>query len=318
MNAAGLEQKKGYAIAKSPWQRIADEAGMRIASHVGSVLARTLPRPAGTKFGGLMYHRVSEVIAGVTAPTMNVSPQRLTTQLLGLKRSGIQFWPLAKVLEYRAASKTLPQDVSVVTFDDGFSNFYHHAWPILRELDIPATLFVATSFLDSKEPFPFDHWAIENQQKLPELAYVPLSMEQCREMYDQGLSIGAHSHTHLDFRGRAEDFKLDLQQSIEIIRTEFPSQKMLFAFPFGTPSMGFAAPDLVAAARACGADCGLTTGSQLNSLDSDPFTWGRFNAFPWDTEGTLLAKLRGWYSWAPRLMSKIRRHGKKNVSLTGE
>ncbi len=43
-----------------------------------------------------------------------------------------------------------------VTFDDGFETVYRHAWPVLQELRIPATVFLNTAYLDSPEPFPFD------------------------------------------------------------------------------------------------------------------------------------------------------------------
>jgi hypothetical protein len=62
---------------------------------------------------------------------------------------------------------------------------------------------------------------------------------------------------------------------------------------------------LVAAARQTGVLCALTTESVLVDPDSDPFQWGRFNAFPWDTSATLAAKVEGWYSWAPKLRQRI-------------
>ena len=40
---------------------------------------------------------------------------------------------------------------------------------------------------------------------------------------------------------------------------------------------------LAAVAREVGAACGLTTESVLVDIRSDPFHWGRFNVFPWDT-----------------------------------
>ena len=46
-----------------------------------------------------------------------------------------------------------------ITFDDGFENNYVNAWPVLKELNLPATIFVATKYLDSDVPFPFDDWS---------------------------------------------------------------------------------------------------------------------------------------------------------------
>jgi peptidoglycan/xylan/chitin deacetylase (PgdA/CDA1 family) len=37
----------------------------------------------------------------------------------------------------------------LVTFDDGYRDYYDNAYPVLKELDIPAVVFVATSFMDN-------------------------------------------------------------------------------------------------------------------------------------------------------------------------
>lgn len=50
----------------------------------------------------------------------------------------------------------LPPRPVVITFDDGFEDNYTHAYPILRELGIPATVFVSTGLISSTETFWFD------------------------------------------------------------------------------------------------------------------------------------------------------------------
>ncbi|MDO8860428.1 polysaccharide deacetylase family protein [Haliea sp. E1-2-M8] len=57
----------------------------------------------------------------------------------------------------------------VLTFDDGFDDFYSNAFPLLKAHDLPATLFVATDLIGSKEIIWFD-WVVkmlkENQGRL--------------------------------------------------------------------------------------------------------------------------------------------------------
>lgn len=43
-----------------------------------------------------------------------------------------------------------------LTFDDGYRNNFTHALPILKELDLPATFFIATGHVDGRRPFWFD------------------------------------------------------------------------------------------------------------------------------------------------------------------
>src|SRR5262249_22812756 len=46
--------------------------------------------------------------------------------------------------------------VAAVTFDDGYSDVYHHAYPLLKRKGIPATFFVVTGLIDSNRPQIFD------------------------------------------------------------------------------------------------------------------------------------------------------------------
>jgi len=246
----------------------------------------------------------------------NVRPKQFEAQLRGLLDRGFQFWPLREVLRQRANHKTIPSKTIVVTFDDGYQSVYFNARPILNRLQIPATVFVSTAYLDTEVPFAFDEWGVTNCDKLPLSAYCALTMAQCLEMADDDLcDFGAHTHTHRDFRGKPDEFREDLQLSVDIVRKRFGIDDVPFAFPFGSPHKGFAGDDLVEAAKTTGVTCGLTTEAVVVDAAADPFRWGRFNAFGWDTGATLAAKLGGWYSSAPRLrlqMSEaIQRSGRR-------
>lgn len=51
---------------------------------------------------------------------------------------------------------TLPKYALAVTFDDGYRNFYTYAFPVLKKLNIPATMFLATDFVLEKKPLWVD------------------------------------------------------------------------------------------------------------------------------------------------------------------
>lgn len=278
-------------------RRVADAgkaAGARIALGLDSVFGSR----AGDGFGVLYYHRVAEPPARIPSPTLNVTPTSFHRQVAGLLDRGFRFMSVGSVLALAQAGEPVPPRTAVITFDDGYRGVHRYAWPILGELGVPATVFLATSFIDTGRPFPFDPWATAHANEIPSDAWAPLTWDQCLEMTAHGLiEIGSHTHTHLDFRDRPGEFRTDLQTSLEAIHDRLGVSTTLLSFPFGNVRKGFAGEALVAEARRLGIRCGLTTEMALVRQETDPFRWGRFEGVGSDTGSTLRAKFDGWYTW---------------------
>lgn len=257
---------------------------------------------AGELFGILLYHRVVPHNPAFPEPSFNVSPQRFREQIAGLIERGYVIRPLREVLQNRALGLPPSPRTVVITFDDGFAAVHAYAWPILKEFKAPATIFLSTAFIDSEEPFPFDLWGIAHRQRLPAEYYRPLTSAECREMVQDGLvELGSHTHTHIDFRGRPVELMQDTQTSIDLLRKRFGLKEVSFAFPGGRRYSGQSGEELMAAVKKLPVSCALTTEAVPVDWRADPFGWGRFNVYQWDTAITLRAKLNGCYSWAPKL-----------------
>ncbi|MBU4400787.1 MAG: polysaccharide deacetylase family protein [Planctomycetes bacterium] len=253
-------------------------------------------------FGILIYHRVAPHVEGVAAPTWNVTPERLGRQLSGLMSRGYRPWPLRRAIECRQSGEAVPARTFVVTFDDGYDNVYHNAWPVLKELSIPATVFVATAYLDGRLPFAFDDWPAAGSDEVPDVAWKPLSTAHCSEMIENGLiEVGSHTHTHADLRGRPGMFRRDLVRSMEVLHDRLGLSDVSFAFPFG-----YFGSEMVAATREVGAKCALTAEPKVVAPRDDPFPWGRFNVGRLDTAATLALKLNGWYSMLRGVWRRMR------------
>jgi peptidoglycan/xylan/chitin deacetylase (PgdA/CDA1 family) len=263
----------------------------------------------------LMYHRTAPPTPGVPAPTINVSPDRLEQQLHGLRQRGYQFWSLDELLEANAAGHSVPSRVVVVTFDDGFECVLTRAFPILRKLQVPATVFLPTAYLDQPDPFPFDQWALAYRNYISPESYRPMRWDQClSELGSELFHWGAHTHTHQDFRGRTAEFFQDLSENLRQLQLYLGIQHPAFALPFGAPHLGFADQEWIDLARQLGVKCVLTTEPANVTLPSEPFGWPRFHVFSWDSAATLDARLQGWYSRLVGLAHRlIRRRAKARL-----
>jgi peptidoglycan/xylan/chitin deacetylase (PgdA/CDA1 family) len=305
--------ERRFPPERPPLRRAVNELGMRTAGRIATGLHALLGSRAGERVGVLTYHRVAPHVRAVPPPSHNVAPERFREQIEGLLRRGFTVWPLRRIVEQAANGDDIPARIIAITFDDGFGTVFTQAWPILRDLRVPATVFLNTGYLDSTDPFPFDTWGRKWKGRLPPDRYRPLTSAQCRELQMSGLvELGTHTHTHADFRNRPIEFRKDLQLSVSILRTRFGLKEVPFAFPYGSPMLGFSGGTLMESARDAGVLCGLTTESVLIDLRSDPLQWGRFNAFAWDTSATLAAKLAGWYSWATKLRQRLAGPGRSS------
>ncbi len=247
-------------------------------------------------FGILMYHRVTSPPPNWPKPTWNVPPWRFEQQLEGLLSRGWRAWALSQVMECLRRDLPIPRKTFVVTFDDGYANVLHQAYPILTRLGVPATVFLATAYIDSKQPFPCDDWSVAGQPGVPDDAWRPLTTEECRRLTANGLiELGAHTHTHADFRGRPDELAEDLRQNFTVLHSSFQVEQPALALPYGTKADGFASDDFARVARATGASCCLTTEGTIVRSGDSPFDWGRFAAEEHDTARTLAARLSGWH-----------------------
>jgi peptidoglycan/xylan/chitin deacetylase (PgdA/CDA1 family) len=270
---------------------------MDAAKWAGGVVAATLGgmRPARVPggLGILLYHRVTPGTPG--RPTLYVTPRRFREQLEGLLARGYRFARLRDVLAAAAAGEPVDARTAVVTFDDGYASVHRHAMPVLRDLGVPATVFVVTAYVGSADPFPFDRWARGAGGAAAE-ASRPLTWDECEELEASGVvEIGSHTHTHADFRGRPDALHDDVARSLDVLGDRLGGGPWPFAFPFGDVDSGFATPELGAAVRRAGATCALTTAIRVVRPGDDPFAWGRLEASGSDGPAALYGKLAGWY-----------------------
>jgi len=135
---------------------------------------------------------------------------------------------LDEIVAWFKGVKSLPARSIAVTFDDGLEDVYKHAFPILEEANMTATMFVCPGLMPdvngkekgmtSEEENPFMSW------------------EQVRVLSSCGWIIGSHSLTH-PFLSALNDTEVAVQVTESKSRIEDALQKNCeyFCYPYGTP-----------------------------------------------------------------------------------
>ena len=103
----------------------------------------------------LMYHRVlppGDSRLELEQPGMYVHPSTLRLHLVALKR---HFQPVQLDHWIQAArdNAPLPERAFAITFDDGWSDNFEHAYPVLAAENVPATIFVVSDMVGTGRLF---------------------------------------------------------------------------------------------------------------------------------------------------------------------
>jgi len=94
-----------------------------------------------------MYHRVAEVkdTATIDSRSVSATPSVFAQQMRHLARY-YRVLAMPDVLDMVTRKQPIHDRSVLITFDDAYADFADFAWPILRQLRLPATLFVPTAY----------------------------------------------------------------------------------------------------------------------------------------------------------------------------
>jgi peptidoglycan/xylan/chitin deacetylase (PgdA/CDA1 family) len=192
--------------------------------------------------------------------------------------------------------KSFPEKSFVMTFDDGYETVYQAAFPILQDMGMSATVFLAVGESGSRKA----------EERLPSLeGRSMLNWHEIQEMKRWGIEFGAHTLTHPDLirlpRNRMEMEICDSKKIIEnILGTPIPC----FAYPYGR--YNDRVRELVQQHFVCASSdkLGFITPS------SDLYALERVDAYYLRTDtlfNLILTRWFSWYIWARRIPRWIRR-----------
>ncbi|AIY06244.1 hypothetical protein Plano_2279 [Planococcus sp. PAMC 21323] len=228
----------------------------------------------------LMYH----ILIPGRNDSISVDPVRFKEQMLALKLSGYTTITEQQLLAHLENDVQLPEKPILITFDDGYMSNYTIAFPILKELNMKASVYViASRIFETNGVTPGE--------------YEKFSWQQAREMVGT-ISIQSHtwdSHSkkpdsHYQSRGLIttrlfKENKLETQQEFEertfkdlftaknTIEENVGTEVIAISYPYGEYT-----DDTIRLAKKAGYKMAFTINSGTNDRNSSLFKLKRFTA----------------------------------------
>lgn len=184
------------------------------------------PEAETVKVPILLYHHISTDFDKSNAISI-ISPKDFRLHMTAIKA---QFSPISlreytEFVNCKDGSKSIPKDPIIVTFDDGYLSNYEIAYPILKDLEIPTTIFIVTDTVG----------AIGGAGKVN---YSHFTWEQAKEMQNSGIvDIQSHTNNHVKLGELANDkVNFELRKSKYLIEKKLGNTCDMIAYPYGSYS----------------------------------------------------------------------------------
>lgn len=192
----------------------------------------------------LMYHYVEPNGVAPGREGINVTPENFDAQLGWLKSNGFETTTLDILASNFASGTPLPAKRVILTFDDGYSDVYWNAFPILQKYGYQAHVFIITG-------------------KLGVPGY--LDLEKMKELNNSGLvHFGSHGVDHISIAslsGNALNFQLT--ESKKVLEQALGKSIVWFCYPYGLFN-----GNSVTAVKSAGYQGAVSTiGGQYQSID---------------------------------------------------
>lgn len=156
-----------------------------------------------------VYHHISDE----TPKSTSTSPKLFEEHINYLVKNDYKIWPLKDILNYLEKNKTIPKKTVAITFDDAYKSIYTTAYKTLKKYNVPFTVFIHTSAIDSSNLY--------------------LTWDELKEMSPL-ISYGSHSHNHHFFiRETKENIRDDLKKAHHILKEKLNFEPIILAYPFG-------------------------------------------------------------------------------------
>lgn len=177
----------------------------------------------------LMYHQVADIPGKLDPRGLAVPPLQFEQQMSYLARNNYKCLSLHEAVHFFKNGQRPPARSFVLTFDDGYQDFYLNAAPIMDKFRFTATVFLVANHVNGSS----DWWVAEGATsgKL-------LSWDETRDLARRGYILGSHSlnHPFLDSLDDQSTF-LEIRNSKLLLEAQLNTRVEFFSYPYSVTNI---------------------------------------------------------------------------------
>jgi peptidoglycan/xylan/chitin deacetylase (PgdA/CDA1 family) len=210
----------------------------------------------------LMYHQIGDFAPMSQHRSTYCHYRRFAAQMAYLHRFRCRVMSLDEALRALRGEIPVPPRAVVLTFDDGYENFFEYAHPVLRRYRFPAMVYLIAGMIGRPS-----EWFAADGRDTPPL----MSAERIRQLSREGVDFGSHGMTHAKLaRIDPSAAKIEIEQSKVELETLLDREVQHFCYPYGSYN-----PQVVEFARAAGYVSAVTCDRAAARPGHDPLALPR-------------------------------------------
>lgn len=225
----------------------------------------------------LLYHRIVNKDSIIGKHKIYVWEKDFQKQMKFLKENGYQtitFFDLKQNPKMDLTKKV------IITFDDGYTDNYELAFPILKQYGLKAVIYLVTKINHNA-------WGVKEGEPKIDM----MSNTQIKEMSDYGIEMGGHTQHHVNLFEHNSETQLDeIKGSKNDVEAITKKDAISFAYPFGGIN-----EEIKMITKQAGFEYAVSTNTGPKQFEEDMFQIRRIEVTPKTTLFSFKNKVSGFY-----------------------